>query len=109
MEYPLSFEELNTTSGTPERRDIFSRKIEKLVKQKTRSLGSGKPIATAKENLSKGLSTAERIKRSNQSYAYKPIKKSKKSKEDDAPSDKGSIKRKVSPNRNEAQLGLWQD
>ena len=109
LEYPLSFEELNTTSGTPERRDIFSRKITKLVKQKTRSLGSGKPVATAKENLSKGLSTAERIERSNQSYAYKPIKKSKKSIEDNTPSDKGNIKRKVSPNRNEAQLGLWQD
>lgn len=109
LEYPLSFEELNTTSGTPERRDIFSRQIAKLVKQKTRPLGSGKPVATAKENISKGLSAAERIKKSNQSYANKPIRKSKNSKEDDAPTDKGNIKRKVNPNRNEAQLGFWQE
>lgn len=109
LEYPVSFEELNAASGTPARRDIFSRKIATLVKQKTKPLGSGKPIETAKKNLSKGLSAAERIKQSNQSYAFKSIKKSKKPKDDTAPSNKANTHRKVNPNRNEAQLDIWPD
>ncbi|MEP4888685.1 MAG: hypothetical protein ABJV04_01555 [Aliiglaciecola sp.] len=76
LEVAISFDELNAgTDGLPRRRDIATRKIKRLVNQKSRHQSSGKETESAKKNAAKGLSVEERIKESNKRYAHSPVKR----------------------------------
>lgn len=106
--YPQSFDELNAKNAPPVRRDIFSRKINTLIKQKTNPHGSGKSIESAKKNASKSLTVAEKVKQSNESYAYKPTNQSKKNNSKDTATSE--TKRKTNKDlRVNQQTLLWGD
>lgn len=110
LDYPQSFEELNVKEGTTKRRDIFSRKINNLIKQTTKPPGNGKSIESANKNASKGLSVTERIKKSNESYAFKPTNQAKKQKNESTSLDTSKSKKKVNKDlRVNQQTFKWDD
>lgn len=110
LDSPQSFEELNTKDGTPKRRDIFSRKLKTLIKQTKKPPLKGKPIESAKKNASKGLSIADRIKKSNESYAFKSINQNSKQKQDNTkPATSNGNKRTNKDLRTEQQTFKWDD
>ncbi len=108
---PISFDELNAvTDGLPRRRDIATRKIKRLVNQKSRRQRSGMEVESAKKNASKGLSVTDRISESNKRYAHRPLKQNRPPIKQEAIKESTETSRRVNTDlRAEQQTMQWDE
>ena len=108
---PISFDELNAvTDGLPRRRDIATRKIKRLVNQKSRRQRSGMEVESAKNYASKGLSVTDRISESNKRYAHRPLKQNRPPIKQEAIKESTETSRRVNTDlRAEQQTMQWDE